>query len=318
MSGSVFMEAARLYVSYSWYLLPLQERSKMPAKIYDYEHGVHTAKATWLPWLNHPSFNIGVAAGPSNIVIVDIDPRNGGSTDALVARFGDEVLDTVRQVTGNAGGHLLFDAEGLVIRKQKLAGCAGIDIIAQGGYVLLAPSVHPVTGLEYYWDTDNGAGLGQRGLRKLSSVPRLLDALTAPAKVALVSGGFSVLPPMLQYGKREREQRGWKAYGRKALEGACDDVVRAGAGDRNNTLNKAAWRLGRLSGICQIDVSEIWRELEAAGSRAGLDKVECRATINSGQGSGLSNPLLALPGPALERQIATFNHATQRQNHEQR
>ena len=56
-------------------------------------------------WDTWPTANIAIACAPSNLVIIDIDPRHGGdeSLRDLVEEHGEEWLDTVSVVTGGGG-----------------------------------------------------------------------------------------------------------------------------------------------------------------------------------------------------------------------
>ena len=75
------LEAALWYSQVAnWPVLPLHPGSKLPACA----HGITEATTdeaqirAW--WRHHPDRNVGVACGAaSGIVVVDIDPRNGGT-----------------------------------------------------------------------------------------------------------------------------------------------------------------------------------------------------------------------------------------------
>jgi hypothetical protein len=57
-------------------------------------------------WTSWPTANIAIACAPSNLVVIDIDPRHGGdeSLRDLVEEHGEEWLDTVSVVTGGGDG----------------------------------------------------------------------------------------------------------------------------------------------------------------------------------------------------------------------
>jgi len=82
-------EAAIIYASWGWHVLPVVPNGKVPAT----QHGVKDATTDpeqivrW--WAQNPDFNIGIAAGErSGIIIFDVDPRNGG--DDSWAKWLDE------------------------------------------------------------------------------------------------------------------------------------------------------------------------------------------------------------------------------------
>jgi hypothetical protein len=57
-------------------------------------------------------------------------------------------------------------------------------------------------------------------------------------------------------------------------------------GTRNDTLNRAAFALGRLVGAGMLDAWAVRRELEEAARYAGLGRTETRRTIRSGLTAG--------------------------------
>jgi hypothetical protein len=88
------------------------------------------------------------------------------------------------------------------------------------------------------------------------------------------------------------------AYVRAALRSEVAHVAAAAAGDRNNTLNRAAFALGTLYHLGQADRADIEAQLYEAACQAGLDQDEgcgppgIRATIKSGFEAGLACPRL--------------------------
>lgn len=94
-------------------------------------------------WTQSPNANIGIVTGKiSNLLVVDIDPRHGGSNE----QFKNLLTPTVK--TGGGGWHYYFSyKEGL----QNAVGIQkGIDIRAEGGYVIAPPSMHE-SGNTYEW-----------------------------------------------------------------------------------------------------------------------------------------------------------------------
>jgi hypothetical protein len=101
----------------------------------------------------------------SGLLIVDIDPRNGGQLDrALMA-------PTATVATGGGGWHLYYRHPG-VPTASELPGHPGVDIKGDGGYVAAPPSVHPHTRQAYQW-------IGQRAVAEMP--PALRTAVTRPA-----------------------------------------------------------------------------------------------------------------------------------------
>lgn len=131
-------------------LLPLEptkrgvERSgKKPTTV----HGVHDAPkdiATFKRLVGSAvDFNIGVATGSaSDILIIDIDPRNGGDStfSHLKERLG-QLPRTMTCVTGGGGMHLYFRPPPGVQMRKKILG-PGVELLADGCYAVAPPSLH--------------------------------------------------------------------------------------------------------------------------------------------------------------------------------
>ncbi len=96
--------------------------------------------------------NIGIATGAaSGLVVIDIDPRHGGdeTIKALMKELGK--LPPAPRVKTGDGWHLYFRHPGHNISSKEYA--PGIDIKADGGYVVAPPSMH-ASGKHYQWEVD--------------------------------------------------------------------------------------------------------------------------------------------------------------------
>jgi uncharacterized protein (DUF927 family) len=84
---------------------------------------------------------------------VDVDPRNGGnhSLDKLQAKHG-QLPKTAEQITGGGGRHIIYRYSGGAVPKHL---ARGIDLKGDGGYIVLAPSIH-ASGNRYRWDGVDG------------------------------------------------------------------------------------------------------------------------------------------------------------------
>jgi Protein of unknown function (DUF3987)/Bifunctional DNA primase/polymerase, N-terminal/Primase C terminal 1 (PriCT-1) len=112
----------------------------------------HKIEAWWQEW---PSANIAIPTGAvSGLFVLDIDPRNGGneSLEHLVAEHGP-LPDTAEQMTGGGGRHIVLRHPGIAVPKTL---AQGIDLKGDGGYIVVAPSIH-VSGKRYEWDGIAGA-----------------------------------------------------------------------------------------------------------------------------------------------------------------
>lgn len=145
-------EAALLYASWGWRVLPVVPNGKLPAT----QHGVHDATtnpeviARW--WATNPDYNVAIAAGEgSGIVVFDIDPRNGGteSWDEWTGTNG-RPPDCAMQLTAGGGQHYLAQWDES-IRSCKLG--EGIDLLSNGRYFVAYPST--IEGRRYEWEASS-------------------------------------------------------------------------------------------------------------------------------------------------------------------
>lgn len=146
-------DAALGYADAGLYVLPLQVRAKQPLGSL-VPNGLHDATPElaqvlrW--WTAIPSANIGIACGPSGLVVLDIDPRNGGDDDLaeLEATLGP-LPPTLEAHTGGGGLHYLFRHPGSGLKGKA---SPGIDV-KDRGYIVAPPSIHP-SGGQYVWSVD--------------------------------------------------------------------------------------------------------------------------------------------------------------------
>lgn len=113
-----------------------------------------------------PTMNIAIATGSaSNLVVLDLDVRESGDDiidgeyelKQWLASRGIELPQTIVQSTGGGGSHILLDwptpAGSLRPAIPSRANwLPGVDIRADGGYIVAAPSQH-VSGKMYHWQS---------------------------------------------------------------------------------------------------------------------------------------------------------------------
>ena len=137
------------YALHGWAVLPLA--GKVPA--IPGGRGVLDATAAiglviaW--WSTYENANIGGRV-PDNAMVLDVDPRHGG--DASLAALQDThgpLPSTLATYSGRGDGgrHLFFRKPRFRLSTARLG--PGIDIKTSSGYTVLAPSVHPATGMPY-------------------------------------------------------------------------------------------------------------------------------------------------------------------------
>ena len=106
-------------------------------------------------WTEHPNANIGIAAGrASGILVLDIDPRNGGTeTLRRLEKELGPLPETVTSNTGGGGEHRIFEYPNFSVRKDsagKLLG-PGVDVLSDGCIMVAPPSRH-ASGKRYRWE----------------------------------------------------------------------------------------------------------------------------------------------------------------------
>lgn len=102
-------------------------------------------------WEARPWLNVAIATG-GGLMIVDVDPRNGGDkTLAELERKYGTLRRDASVVTGGGGEHIYFKyPTNLAVRSVGDALGPGIDLKADGGYVVAPPSLHK-SGQRYAW-----------------------------------------------------------------------------------------------------------------------------------------------------------------------
>jgi hypothetical protein len=135
------------------HVFPCKPRGKEPAT----RHGCKDATTDpaiieqW--WRGNPDCNIAVATGTlSKVFCVDIDGIDAESElRKLEAQYG-ALPPTVESITAR-GRHLFFKMPPQPLRNSTGKVATGIDVRADGGYVIVPPSKHP-SGRDYYWSVD--------------------------------------------------------------------------------------------------------------------------------------------------------------------
>lgn len=128
-------------------------------------------------WNQWPDANLGIVTGPlSGIVVLDVDPRHGGTASLaeLESVYGP-LPTTVTALTGGNGKHIIFKCGGGPI-KNRAGILPGLDIRGDGGYIVASPSKH-VSGNRYEWAP--GLALGEI---PAATIPAwLLSSIQAPS-----------------------------------------------------------------------------------------------------------------------------------------
>ena len=119
-----------------------------------------------------------------------------------------------------------------------------------------------------------------------------LDRLPATGCVRYVVGASSSERQHREQREQEEPDENWsatrgRAYVQAAIDRACDDITSASEHGRNQTLNRAAYGIGRVLHLPGAVAREAaMAALVEAGRSAGLKRSECRRTVKSGLDAG--------------------------------
>ncbi|MFF0795052.1 bifunctional DNA primase/polymerase [Streptomyces spiralis] len=279
---SALLRAALDAAARGWHVFPLRPGTKRPALHGETacpgtgpcEHGHRKweQRATTQPdliraaWSQAP-FNVGIATGPSGLLVVDLDkPKDKSTSDApcgattfraLCERAGHAVPTTYRTRTASGGEHLYFTAPHGV-RLGNTAGTIAslVDTRAWGGYVVAAGSITP-------------AGTYEAPYARLAApLPEWLLSILQPAPKA------SQAPSVAVTGQSRR-------YADTALANEAQNVAAAQVGEREAKLFRAARAVGRFVAWGDLPRHVVEQALQEAGEAAGLSAAECRSTLRS-------------------------------------
>jgi hypothetical protein len=209
--------------------------------------------------------NFGVVTGSvSGIVVLDIDGEDGRES---LSRLPP--LPATPTVRTSRGYHYYFRHPGPSIR-NGVGLLPGIDVRADGGYVVAPPSIHP-DGWRYVWVISPGEAA-------LADMPAwLLDLIERSEEPKTESG--SVVENSRLSSKATKEAA--KVLGEIAI---------APEGERNDTLNRAAFKFGQSCAIGKIPEQWAREKLLEVALASGLTSQESLATIQSGIEAGKAKP----------------------------
>lgn len=224
----------------------------------------------------HPGGILAVRTGArergSGIAVLDVD--NHDSLLTLEQALGG-LPDTRTAITGRGGLHMVFAHPGGRIRSGSnmiAADLPGLDVKADDAYIVVAPTVHPVTRDEYFWARTDGGRVAPL-LPWPSVLTQLMDATPPPR-------------PPVHLPNLERAS----AYAEAALRNEIDNILRATPGKRHDTIRAAAFSLGQLVGAGQLEHETTRSALLNAVDLIGCGDRKAEDTVLSGLRKGAQHP----------------------------
>jgi hypothetical protein len=266
---------AQAFVGRGWFPFPVEYRGKRPAVGIKWGTATATRPTPQMLdlWFGRDPMNIGIAARPSGLVILDAD-RDGAMED-LCAAYGQPVPQTYRVQTAK-GWHYYFDAPQHVEIGNSPGPLKefGFDVRGgkgghkeAGGYVVGAGSLHE-TGHGYAAADDDADTI---------ELPWWLTQL-------LVDGEIQE-PSAPERAAFSRAQARTYVQEQIALLRAADERSH----DRNNRLNNAALAYGHfVPALCTAE--DVHEYLTPIAQKIGLRDDEIGPTINSGLQAGMADP----------------------------
>ena len=192
-----------------WHVFPITPGAKKPPVIDRWETRASTCPDQIHHWWRHIPYSIGIATGPSGLVVVDLDtPKPGQPTPerwatlgissgagvlrALARQQGTTVTPTYAVTTPSGGWHLYYTTPpGTQLRNTHDVIGWKIDTRAHGGYVIAPGCPVPPGGYELIDDRDP---VELPSWLHQALTPKPPPALSAPA-VAATTNPTATPPP---------------------------------------------------------------------------------------------------------------------------
>lgn len=223
----------------------------------------------WWTW-EYPGYGVGIATGPeSGVWVLDIDVKGGvdGFASLLDLRLARREYDitpftrTMVVTTPSGGAHIYFRWSDGVVNSAKRLG-PGLDVRAERGYVR-APG----------WGGYDVVPRGPEG-----------DRVT---RVAVAPAWLVELAKKRQRNYADDPARPATSWARFTTSRTLEVLRRCPAGTRNESLNKAAYKLGRAGSLSE---GEAWEACRAVMVGIGAQDAEDaqRRTFESGWNAGVA------------------------------
>lgn len=260
----------------------------------------------------HPNMNLGVATGAiSNLTVLDVDGEEGyESLDNL------ELPGTIGQRTGSGGKHLFFAYRSDVA--SKVRGLPGLDTRGDGGYIVVAPSIHK-SGGEYELDFD----LSGDDFFRLPQMPDEVakrfvkggGARPLPIAKKAPDSGFSGIPADL-LAQFEPVLIGGTEIPKGGRNDSLFRMASAMRGEGMELDEIAGELLEKNANLCKppLNTSEVMTIVESAGKYPAGDKkapqvLQAKPGISVSEASGVTE--LAMAKAISETYGGRFHHVSE-------
>ncbi len=227
-----------------------RDQGKHPRTTHGFKDATTDPKVIRDWWTRWPDANIGIATG-EGLVVIDVDPRNGGdqSLAELEAEFG-ELPRSWHVSTGGGGRHIYLSIPAGIRIKKRQNWRNGIDIQGVGAYVIAPPSNHIKDG-DYQWlqlQLPSPGAMQPELLQALAQVPHKQNTdrpSTASSRKQIDNNNYSVL-----------SVSSWSSQLARLVEAAIDVATVSSPGTRNKRLVALARRLKCLPELQDKDAED--------------------------------------------------------------
>lgn len=243
-------------------------------------------------WWSTKPYNVGIACGPSKLLVIDLDEGHGATApeefegarngrdvlQMLARRAGEPVPDqTLTVSTPSGGGHLYFRNDSALRNSSQTGLGWKIDTRGEGGYIVAPGSVRPEG--RYQFERSGPP----------AELPAWIGDMLAPPPEPEIA---HVPRPRLELSGNRQER-----YVRSILEGEAQRIEEAQPGGRHHAVLTAALKLGNYVGGNVISAEEAHATLRSAVQmHIGVDdftESEAEQTISDGLAYGAKRPRYA-------------------------
>jgi hypothetical protein len=168
---TTLLDLALKYAARGLRVFPCKPAGKAPATTHGVKDATLDANKITAWWTAQPTCNIAVATG-GGMLVVDVDSLDAeAELRQLETRFG-ALPPTIEAITAKGRHIYLRYPQTRNVRNSTSKVAAGIDVRANGGFVIAPPSLHP-SGKRYCWSVDSSSALAE-------APAWLLDLIEAP------------------------------------------------------------------------------------------------------------------------------------------
>jgi len=175
-----FLDAALAYQRAGFHVIPVEPKGKRPilASWREYVERQPTEAEVRAWWATTPDANVALLMG-RGVFALDIDGPEG---EAALVAAGIELPDNAPQAATSKGRHVFMTG----VAPNSVGVLPKVDTRSDGGYVVVAPSVHP-SGVVYAWVSGR---ILTDGIPP--APPALLELLARPTKPAAAQAAAGV------------------------------------------------------------------------------------------------------------------------------